>query len=99
MSAKEYKVNVLAKPRDPVERVIFEALVDTNTQFIMNASVSGGRTIDFYIPQHDLYIECKRFPSDRVIFQIEGVANAIVIQGIQAAYVFAHMIRNTFHYW
>jgi len=37
--------------------------------------------LDFYLPDFDVYIECKQMSSDRTIDQLASQDNVIVIQG------------------
>jgi hypothetical protein len=74
---------------DPVEALIAEALSRSGAEFIHN-DASG---LDFYLPKHHIYIECKQFHSERIVEQTRRVKNVIVIQGMLAAQVFAELIR------
>ena len=43
------------------------------------------RLVAVELPDHDLYIECKAFYSERIIKQIKDKRNVIVIQGYESA--------------
>ena len=40
--------------------------------------------LDFYIPEFDVYIECKQMHSERTISQLSSAENIILIQGEQS---------------
>jgi len=72
---------------DPVEIVIANALSSRGIDFIHD-SQGGTRNLDFYLPDSGVYIECKRFHSDRITEQMVRVDNIIAIQGMAAAEFF-----------
>jgi len=43
-----------------------------------------GPPLDFYLPYYGIYIEVKRFHSDRISKQLQYADNVIVIQGIES---------------
>lgn len=67
-------------PSDPLERIVAVALNNAGIKYIMNVN-----RLDFYLPEHNVYIEVKRAATDRIIEQCERVPNVIVVQGIVAA--------------
>ncbi len=80
--------------RDPMERLVEEALVDAGIRF---ATDQGGGTetrLDFYLPDHDVYIEVKRFHSTRISEQMARAPNVIVAQGEAAVRFLAGVIRS-----
>ena len=79
------------RPTDPVEAIIYDALVDSDVPFEM-----GKNGIDFYMSDSDIYIECKRFHSDRISDQMARVDNIIAVQGICTARALAGLIRSHF---
>lgn len=85
--------------KDPVERWVALALCFTTVTWIKdyrspNNDSSSPRTLDFYIPEWDTYIECKRFHTDRVDDQMRHIENFIVIQGIGAANMFYAALQS-----
>lgn len=66
--------------RDPMERLVAEALVKKGWEYIHD-SEGGTIRLDFYLPHLNMYIEVKRFHSDRIDEQIKYVSNVIVLQG------------------
>jgi hypothetical protein len=65
---------------DPMEMLIADALSRAGVRFEHDFS---GKTkgLDFYLPDHDLYIEVKRFHSDRISEQMSRAPNVIAVQG------------------
>lgn len=82
---------------DPIERTIAEALEASGIEFKPNPE----NHLDFELPRHELfsnsvvpvYIECKQFHSDRIAEQCSRADNVIVIQGAEAAKLFASLLR------
>lgn len=64
---------------DPMEQIIRDALRGARIRF-----VEGDRNaarLDFYLPDHDLYIEAKQFHNERISEQMSRANNIIVVQG------------------
>ena len=83
--------------RDPVERLVAQALISAGYEFRYEQSTDPGRTfpapkLDFYVPSLDLWIECKQRWSSRTERQLHGLENVILVQGVSAARAFAKMI-------
>lgn len=80
-------------PNDPVERIIYDALVAAGIPFAMDGDRAGGRCrgLDF-VTDAGIFIECKRFHTDRVAEQMKRADNVICIQGMAAARFFAEAI-------
>lgn len=80
--------------KDPVEQIIEDALDGIGMPYEREREIPGTvLRIDFYLPTFDIYIECKQFHTDRTNEQMAAVKNIIVIQGMEAAYVFRCMIK------
>ena len=75
---------------DPVELVIATALNAKGIKY-QHEAANG---LDFYLPDADVYIECKRFHSDRIGEQMKRAENVIVIQGMTAAQFFAKTVMG-----
>lgn len=62
---------------DPVELEVLEMIEGIE----YHTHVNG---IDFYLPDYDLYIECKRFYTPRIAHQLSKVAQqkVVVVQGV-----------------
>jgi hypothetical protein len=78
-------------PTDPVEALVHRALTDAGIEFTTNSNLG----LDFYLPAHCIYIECKRFPSDRVLRQLSSAPHVILIQGLYAARAFYSLLNPT----
>ena len=81
------------RPKDPVERIVYDALKRADIEFVGETDVNA-KGLDFYLPDFNLRIECKQFYSPRVCDQMQRVRNVIVIQGVSAAQAFAIMITK-----
>lgn len=79
---------------DPVERVIANALDARGIRYVVDGE-GDTKQLDFYVPEWKVYIEVKQFHTDRVAEQMSRADNVIVIQGMQAAFVFAELIDPT----
>ena len=78
---------------DPVERSIAELLNSLKINYIHD-SEKGSGNLDFYLPDHDLHIECKAFYSERIIKQIKDKRNVIVVQGYKSADFLRDLLKN-----
>jgi hypothetical protein len=81
------------RPKDRVERMVYDALKDADIEFVGETDVSA-RGLDFYLPDFSLHIECKQFYTPRTDAQMQRVRNVIVIQGAHAAHAFGMMIAR-----
>jgi hypothetical protein len=68
---------------DKLEIIVADYL-DRKKIFFVHESQNNGSSLDFYLPDYDVYIEVKRFYSDRALRQLQSRDNVILIQGIQA---------------
>jgi len=73
----------MEKPSDPMELIIFEALVSANMDFQMDFGGSNPSGLDFRLA-NGVEIEVKRFHSDRIGEQMKRADNVIVAQGEEA---------------
>lgn len=71
---------------DPVERIIANGLDKAGIKYC-----HGGPhpALDFYLPDLDLHIECKRASTPRVAEQMSRFDRVIAIQSLEAAQIFA----------
>lgn len=77
---------------DPVEKIIAETLSRKRVRFT-HETQNKEQGLDFYLPDYDIFIECKRFSSERTEKQISG-KEVILIQGMIAARAFREMMMN-----
>jgi transcriptional regulator with XRE-family HTH domain len=82
-----------ATARDPMERLIEDALLDAGVSFTREGQPGHQHALDFYLPDSDVFIEVKRFHSDRIAAQTARVPNVIVAQGKPAVEALAALIR------
>ncbi len=82
--------------RDPLERIIADALERINVAYIhelMDSEATSGP--DFYLPDLDLYIEVKAFDAgDRTVRQLKGRTNILLVQGRDAAIGLASLLTG-----
>ena len=76
-----------------MERLIAEALQDAGEPYLHEVP-TGNRAIDFYLPNRDIYIEVKRFHSDRLDAQMSVCENIIAVQGKPAVQMLARLLRS-----
>lgn len=65
---------------DDLEERICKLLNFMNVDFI-HESENKEQGLDFYLPEHDVYIEVKKFNTDRVNNQLKSKDNIILLQG------------------
>lgn len=80
-------------PTDPMERLIYDALVDRNLEFQMDYDGQNPSGLDFRLC-NGVEIEVKQFHSDRIAEQMGRVDNVIVAQGEKAVRMLADLIRG-----
>lgn len=76
-----------------MEALIANALDQAGIKYESSKPV-GNRSLDFYLPDADLYIEVKRMFAERVTKQMALVDNVIVAQGEKAVMALAALITN-----
>src|SRR3546814_11907061 len=80
---------------DPVEEIIASALTQARIRFVHESEAKGEcRGLDFYLPDHDLFIEVTAYYTPRKIEQLSRAPNVILIQGRGAAHSFAAMLDH-----
>lgn len=81
---------------DPMERIIEHALIDAGIRYVADWNGADTKGLDFWLPDHDVYIEVKRFHTDRIAAQMQRATNVIALQGEAAIRLFADMLRPGF---
>lgn len=71
------------KYADDLERRVGELLTQNGIRFI-HKSEDFRQSLDFSLPDFGLYIEVKRFYSERTASQMSSAENVILIQGINS---------------
>lgn len=70
---------------DPLELDVAQMLREKHIPFV-HESQNKDQRLDFYLPDYDVYIECKQFHSDRVLEQLRSQRNVILLQGHGSVY-------------
>lgn len=73
--------------QDPIERRVAEVLDSAGVRYVHERENPEQR-LDFYLPDFDIFIECKAYNSSRLEQQIKE-KDVIVVQGRKAADAFA----------
>lgn len=68
------------KITDDLELRVIDVLNRKQVEFI-HESKGNNQRLDFYLPDYDVYIEVKKFHTDRVLDQLNSQNNIILIQG------------------
>lgn len=77
-------------PDDPMERLIWQALVDIGADFETDPRITEG--LDFVLAG-GIHIEVKRFHAPRIAAQMSRVEDVIAVQGERAVTLLASLIR------
>lgn len=72
---------------DELEKQVAECLYAAGIPF-----EHTGQRLDFYLPDHDIYIEVKRYHSERAAAQLAAFDNVILLQGVKAVQTFCRML-------
>lgn len=81
------------RPTDPMERLIFDALVERKIQFTTDFGGNNPSGLDFRLA-NGVEIEVKRFHSPRISEQMQRAQNVIVAQGEDACKMLAALIKG-----
>lgn len=82
----------MVRPSDPMECLIYDALVDAGIDFATDYGGGNPSGLDFRL-SNGVEIEVKRFHSDRIGEQMKRADNVIVAQGKEAVETLANLIR------
>lgn len=86
--------NMSAAPiNDPLERRVASALSDAGIAYVHEMQDQQRTGLDFYLPESGVYVEVKRFHSDRISKQTARAENIIVLQGEQAVDLFCNALQ------
>ena len=80
------------KIRDPVEKIVAQALEDAGIEFVHESENPHTGVLDFYLSEHDVYLEVKAFHTPRIADQMSRHEQVIAVQGYGAAYALAAML-------
>jgi hypothetical protein len=77
---------------DPLEVILANALQENGIDFIHESE--GKYRLDFYLPKLDVFVEVKRFHSDRTGTQMSLHDNIILLQGEKSVKFFVDLITK-----
>lgn len=77
---------------DPLEQQIEGALIAAGIRY--EADYRNAANLDFYLPDFDVYLEVKRFHSDRIAGQMARAPNVIAIQGLDSVRFIVRLLGN-----
>lgn len=72
------------KITDDLEKRVAEILSRKGIKFTHESYKGIDQRLDFFLPEYDIYIEIKKFHTDRVLEQLKSQDNIILIQGIKS---------------
>lgn len=75
---------------DKLEKQIGDTLANDNIKFERK-----NQRLDFFLPKYDIYIEVKKYHSNRAIAQLATQDNVILIQGVKAVKLFCGILNNS----
>lgn len=78
---------------DPIEQIVAAALEKRGIAYTVDGD-GDTKGLDFLLDGTGVYLECKQFHTARTSEQMSRVSDVIVIQGRQAALMFARMLEN-----
>lgn len=87
-------LTVDAEIRDPMEQLIEGALYGTGVEFLTEFDDENTANLDFYLPEHGVHIEVKRFHTPRVTAQMSRAENVIFAQGEKAVMLLSKLIQK-----
>lgn len=76
---------------DPLEKLLANKLEELNIRFRRDEPTTHG-TIEFYLPEYQIFIEVCQFYTDRKIKQLSDVKDVILIQGFSAVKAFIKLL-------
>lgn len=79
---------------DDLEKKVAEILDSIQIEYVHESEIKHKPILDFYLPKYDIYIEVKKFYSERAIRQLSGKDNVILIQGIESVKFIQQLLIN-----
>lgn len=79
---------------DPLEQMVATALDEAGIEYVHESQITGQRH-GFLLTKRRIYIEVKRFHTDRVTDQLALADNVILLQGIDAVSVFCQIVKDS----
>jgi hypothetical protein len=79
---------------DPMERLIEVALQKAGIRYVSDEGEGVPEHLDFYLPDHGIFIEVKRMHSPRIADQMSRAANVIAVQGLEGVRFMAALLAG-----
>jgi len=67
-------------------------LIAAGIRYRRDDQTTNGTQLDFYLPDFDIYIEVKRFHTNRIAEQMSRGKNVIAIQGMDSLLLLEHLL-------
>ncbi len=78
---------------DATEKAVAGFLQEKDIRFF-HESEQTDLHLDFYLPDFDVYIEVKRFPTNRTARQLSTADNVILVQGVKSVRFLAFLFPD-----
>lgn len=79
---------------DFLEKEIAETLSASDIRFI-HESKGKNQRLDFFLPDHNVYIEIKQYHTDRINEQLKLKENIILLQGKKSVRLFKELLTKS----
>ncbi|CAB4218679.1 hypothetical protein UFOVP1605_41 [uncultured Caudovirales phage] len=79
-----------------LEQSLADSLTEVGISFIHESQRK--QRLDFYLPDFDIWIEVKKFDSERTGEQIKSQENVVLIQGKKAMEFFIGVLKEKFNH-
>ena len=76
------------------EKELADILITNNINSV-HQSKGNNQRLDFFLPDHDVYIEVKQYRSDRVNNQLKLHENIILLQGKKSVKFFKELLNKS----
>jgi hypothetical protein len=78
---------------DPMEEMTERWLIANGVRYRRDDQCVSQTQLDFYLPDFDVYIEVKRFHTDRIAAQMGRAENVIAVQGMKSLQFLEHLLN------
>lgn len=78
---------------DPMEEMTERWLIANGVRYRRDDQTPEATQLDFYLLDFDVYIEVKRFHTDRIAKQMGRAENVIAVQGMKSLQFLEHLLN------